>query len=699
MPTPLHLIALPEGDQRTVRFFATFPAPAPDSPPDCRPAGIFTGDRKTGLERAKIADLNLCAPTAVTWHADHRVELGSYTYASPGRHTAHLRWGETIVTADIDLDVPPPSQDIILPTLALFVVKPAADQPLEAAIRLEVMGLQPEQQLRIDAGAGQVFMLPGADGPDQQAEWLVGYHKSGEYTVAVDLLDGEGYWLATLAQNPLEVAPPAEPAPPDLEGEPKEPDVPSTPLPEVGELANSSPPWLPFRYVRPAWGGVRTYTTPGGSRVSRSLALGTYLAIQNETMASGQVWYQSTHGDWVAASAVAQVIPSDLRGVELGAATPPPPPPPPPGGVRYGVVTAALLNVRARPGVSPDNPPIAQLPSGAQVTIYEERLVDGATWYRIGDNRWVHGGWVRIIQEPPSPSLRRGVVTADVLNVRSQPGVGYPVVDQLRLGAEVTIYEEQPVAGAPWYRIGVDRWVHSGWVRILPAELAAQSLAVVTSGPTLPVGWVVSASLNVRARPGASPDNPPIDEVLHNQRLDILETRTVDGARWYRIGVDRWALGQWVAAALPKPRPASIRANERWVGVNLGQQTAVAYEGDTPVYATMVATGLPMTPTVQGVFRTWQRLTTGKMSGGSAATGGYYYLEGVTWTCYFYAGYALHTAYWHDAFGRPSGARPGGPAARRCMCMRGEEVPGVRCHPDFAQKSRETKAWSPILNN
>jgi len=89
------------------------------------------------------------------------------------------------------------------------------------------------------------------------------------------------------------------------------------------------------------------------------------------------------------------------------------------------------------------------------------------------------------------------------------------------------------------------------------------------------------------------------------------------------------------------------------VGVNLGQQTVVAYEGDTPVYAAMVATGLPATPTVQGVFRTWQRLTSGTMSGGSAATGGYYYLEGVTWTCYFYSGYALHTAYWHDAFGRP----------------------------------------------
>ena len=63
--------------------------------------------------------------------------------------------------------------------------------------------------------------------------------------------------------------------------------------------------------------------------------------------------------------------------------------------------------------------------------------------------------------------------------------------------------------------------------------------------------------------------------------------------------------------------------------------------------------GLPATPTVQGVFRTWLRRPGGRMSGGSAATGGYYYLEEVTWTCFFYSGYALHTAYWHDAFGRP----------------------------------------------
>lgn len=646
MSAPIRLTTVTEDDQRTVRFLAAFPAPAADAGTDCRPAGLFTGDPKTGQERAKIAELTLCAPTAITWHADRAMELAAYTFAAPGRQTAHLRWGEAIAAAEIDLGSPIAAQEIALPTLALFVVRPAGEEQQEAAIRLEVLDLAPSQQVRVDAGAGQIFLLAGADGPDQQAEWLASYSKYGEYSVAVDLLDAEGYWLATLAQSTLELTAPAEPAKP----EPAAPKTPWTPLLEVAAPAAANPPWQLWRYARPAWGGVKTYSAPGGGSVVRSLALGAYLAIQNEALVGGQVWQQSTRGDWVASSSVVQVTPTSLRGVELET-TAPPPPPPPPGDVRYGVVTAALLNVRARPGVSANNPVIAQLPNGTQVTIYEEQAVDGALWYRIGDSRWVHSGWVRIVQEPPPPALRRGVVTADVLNVRSRPGVNNPIVDQLRQGAEVTIYEEQPAAGVPWYRIGVDRWVHSGWVRILAAELAEPSASLAAAGTALPLGWVVSASLNVRARPGVSPDNPPIDEVLHNQRLDILETRTVEGARWYRIGQERWVLGQWVAAALPKARPGSIGASQRWVGVNLAQQTAVAYEGDRPVYAAMAATGLPATPTVQGVFRTWQRLTSTTMSGGSGS--GYYYLEGVTWTCYFYSGYALHTAYWHDAFGRP----------------------------------------------
>jgi len=249
--------------------------------------------------------------------------------------------------------------------------------------------------------------------------------------------------------------------------------------------------------------------------------------------------------------------------------------------------------------------------------------------------------------------MRQGVVTANVLNVRARPGVSAdnPPVDRLRYGAMVTIYEETLHSGATWYRIGVERWVHGGWIRLLPAGQG--QAAGEPSVWSLPVGWVVSSSLNVRAAPGVSAGNPVIDVVQHNQPLAVLETATVSGAPWYRIGEHRWVYGASVGVARLRPRPSAIRPDELWVGVNLRQQTAVAYEGDRPVYAALVASGMAATPTVQGIFRTWWRLRSRKMAGGSATTGGYYYLEEVPWTCYFYIGYALHAAYWHDAFGRP----------------------------------------------
>jgi lipoprotein-anchoring transpeptidase ErfK/SrfK len=248
-------------------------------------------------------------------------------------------------------------------------------------------------------------------------------------------------------------------------------------------------------------------------------------------------------------------------------------------------------------------------------------------------------------------------VTATVLNIRARPGVSAdnPPIASLRRGEQVVIHEEAPASGATWFRIDVGRWVHSGWIQIIAPASAPQSAEVVEPANTgettmtLPVGWVVASSLNVRGTPDLN--GPLVGTVQHNQSLAILETRVVGGQNWYRIGAGQWVYGPSVGVARLKARPASIRSNERWVGVSLKEQTLVAYEGDKPVYAALIASGLPGAPTVQGVFRTWWRLTSRKMSGGSGS--GYYYLEEVTWTCYFYGGYALHTAYWHDAFGRP----------------------------------------------
>ncbi len=658
----LRLEAQPEGEGR-VRFFVHFPAPSEHTAGACATAILYPGDG------AQVEIGTLCAPTLTTWREQRQVDLGVYTYKGAGPYEARLTWGERTVTTTVtpEAEASPPAP-AALPEVLTFDVRADEEAPLRGRVTVHVQGLQDPYRLRLDGGAAQVFWLAPA-GEEQTAEWTLSYTKPGSYTVALDVVDAEGFWVGTAAETTLTVQ--EEPTPEEEAPEAAEPPSLSPgariALEEIALFRTDRPAWLPFRYARPVWANARTYTTPGGNRVSRILVPGTYISIRGETLVGNTLWYRTAGNDWIPASSVVLVQPSDLRGVVLRReAAPPPEPEPPPSPptppetpIARGVVTAYILNVRARPGVRPDNPPIDKLRQGTEVDIYEKAPYNGEIWYRIGVNRWVHSGWVRLLEEesaPPSGQVRRGVVTAYVLNVRARPGVrpDNPPIDRLYRGTEVTIYEEAPYNGEIWYRIGVNRWVHSGWVRVLGTVPRANTASpAAAEGMALPVGWIVAPVLNVRAQPGVRPDNPPIDQVRYKTVVPILEERVVQGARWYRIGEDRWVYGGWVGVARYKPRPSAIGPQERWVGVCLKEQTAVAYEGDEPVYAALVATGLPQTPTVQGIFRTWLRLKWGKMSGGQPGTADYYYLEDVTWTMYFYRGYALHAAYWHDAFGRP----------------------------------------------
>ncbi len=74
----------------------------------------------------------------------------------------------------------------------------------------------------------------------------------------------------------------------------------------------------------------------------------------------------------------------------------------------------------------------------------------------------------------------------------------------------------------------------------------------------------------------------------------------------------------------------------------------VAYEGETPVYATLVSTGLAIHPTKTGVFRIFAKTIHSTMRGHGWAD---YVAEEVPWVLHFYQGQALHGTYWHDQFG------------------------------------------------
>ena len=165
--------------------------------------------------------------------------------------------------------------------------------------------------------------------------------------------------------------------------------------------------------------------------------------------------------------------------------------------------------------------------------------------------------------------------------------------------------------------------------------------------PTIPFGWMV-----LDTKPSRTPGAKPISgtpEIKHYTLLNFFAVENVDGWDWYEIGPNQWVIQTRIARLEPVRRPEGVSG--KWFAVDLYEQTLIAYDDDTPVFATLIASGLPKFPTDEGTFKIWDRHVLVKMSGASGQPD-FYYLPQVPWVMYFNQDQqALHGAYWHDAFG------------------------------------------------
>lgn len=102
----------------------------------------------------------------------------------------------------------------------------------------------------------------------------------------------------------------------------------------------------------------------------------------------------------------------------------------------------------------------------------------------------------------------------------------------------------------------------------------------------------------------------------------------------------------------------SIQTN-KWIEVDLSEQTLRAFENGQLIMETKVSTGKwGRTPT--GTFTIANKFRYVKMSGGSRELGTYYYLPNVPYVMFFgnsqipeSRGFSLHGTYWHNNFGTP----------------------------------------------
>jgi len=170
-------------------------------------------------------------------------------------------------------------------------------------------------------------------------------------------------------------------------------------------------------------------------------------------------------------------------------------------------------------------------------------------------------------------------------------------------------------------------------------------------GTTLPVGFAFMKGVHAYRR---DPITGARLEAGTVERLSSLplSTQTLElEGKPYRVALDgRLVRSHLLRVAELRARPSQIRRGARWIHVRLSSQTLVAYEGDRPVFTTIVSSGKEGHETPTGLFRVHTKHVSTTMDG-MAGTDDAYSIEDVPWTIYFNGSYALHAAFWHDRFG------------------------------------------------
>jgi hypothetical protein len=191
---------------------------------------------------------------------------------------------------------------------------------------------------------------------------------------------------------------------------------------------------------------------------------------------------------------------------------------------------------------------------------------------------------------------------------------------------------------------------------VTPIEPSRMHGLALDANTTLPIGFAIRAA-GWLYRGNADGPVAPLRQLERREAIALGERRKrIEGAVWLETRASDW-LREDSVRVVPRRDDVAGRSG-KWIDVSIAAQTLVAYEGDEPVFATLVSTGEgglgdPETThaTVRGVFRIHTKHVTATMD--SDQLGDEYDLRDVPYVQYFTQGYALHAAYWHDGFGSP----------------------------------------------
>lgn len=188
------------------------------------------------------------------------------------------------------------------------------------------------------------------------------------------------------------------------------------------------------------------------------------------------------------------------------------------------------------------------------------------------------------------------------------------------------------------------------WLRASPVAFSDFQGLAFSRTPPNSFGWIVDKA-EVRTAPTYAA--PLVNKVLRREDVvQIYQVQAADTTDWYRIGSAEWVERRYIRQVRINTTPPTGIPTNRWIEVNLYDQTVSVYENNQLVYATMAATGVEPFYTKPGVFQIYSKRSLETMSGAfEPDRSDYYYLEDVPWTMYYDQARALHAAYWRAWFG------------------------------------------------
>ncbi|HMA91538.1 MAG TPA: L,D-transpeptidase [Polyangiaceae bacterium] len=225
------------------------------------------------------------------------------------------------------------------------------------------------------------------------------------------------------------------------------------------------------------------------------------------------------------------------------------------------------------------------------------------------------------------------------------------------------------------FYVAVDRTFHwSGrtWYKttkglVAPADRMGQATPSDFKGVELgsdwhlPVGWVYGGREKANTYE-IDPEKLQVrnaGSVARFQAIQLTERSVEIGKSTYREMADgKWIKQEQIRVTVPGEAPKELGPNERWIDVNLSRQTLIVFEGNTPIYATLVSTGKSSKikekdhATPVGMWRLREKHLTTTMDGDGTAAGDLpYSIEDVPFVMYFHKSYAIHGAFWHRNYG------------------------------------------------